>query len=92
MRIARRSVTGSTGRQRCSGPITRDQHGDLDQPDQQPAGGVEGVLDPAAQAHRVDQRLHDRLEQPLLQRGEVVGEPVHRRSSRAQGCAAIQAR
>jgi hypothetical protein len=31
------SVTASTGRQRCNGPTTATQHGDLDQPDQQPA-------------------------------------------------------
>jgi hypothetical protein len=40
----------------------RDQHHDLDGADQQPAGGVEGILGPAAQAHGEDQRLDRRLE------------------------------
>ena len=49
-------------------PDDGDEHEDLDQPDQQPAGGVEGVFRPATEADGINEGLHGRLEEPALQR------------------------
>ena len=58
-------------------PDDGQQDGNLDQADQHPAGGVEGIFDPAAQPDGIDERLHNRFEKPLLQGRKVIAQPVH---------------
>ena len=55
----------------------RQQHGDLDQPDEQPAGGRIAVLQQVAQPQGEHRRLHGRLEQRLLCLRKNVLDPVH---------------
>jgi len=63
-------------------PLT---HQDLDEADQQPAGGIEGVLGPAAEADGIDQRLHGGLEEPALQGGKGVCQPIDHGGNSVRG-------
>ena len=58
-------------------PDDGQQDGDLNQADQHPASGVEGIFDPAAQPDGIDDRLHNRFKKPLLQGRKVIAQPVH---------------
>ncbi len=54
-----------------------DQDGDLQQADQQPAGGGIALLQQVAEPRCKHQRLQYGLEQPLLQRRKRFFQPAH---------------
>ena len=82
----------------------RHHHQQLQHPDQQPAGGVVGVLQQVAHVQREHQGLHHGLEEPLLGGGKKIGDRVHGsvvlrggarrrvRAAAAQRCWAIHGR